>query len=428
MFNPFGKDFNALNEDDLKALCSISEGWYIEYKSILPDSKKIAKSIASFSNSYGGLYILGVEADKQNNCAIDFPGVNSKLDSIHDAVRGNLNPFPYFDCYTVGLKDGNYVIIVAVKEGIEPPCIHSDGRIYRRQESSSDPIPENNRYSLDQLYNKSQKYKERIEDFRTLDYGFCQGEKNWSYLIGYVNTRHLEKSILNDFSLSDFSSKIMNIFNEEFYINEDGFGQITGRCYFNNITLFPDSLIIRNISNIAYNTLTIELFKNGSMKFMLPINTIRLPDTSISERIEQYCENNRINDSDVIKWVSLSNFFTSIISIFIPYFKFLENYNYHEDLEIVFEGRNIWRICLFSEEEEYFDYIKKFSLPVILKDTIIYPEKAFKIGFAGEGERGKGYIAALATILGVASSGFGIPISTSLDLFFMEGRKKAKQL
>ncbi|GHU52304.1 hypothetical protein FACS1894200_12850 [Spirochaetia bacterium] len=79
MFNPFGKNLKDIQENDLQNLHTVSEGWYIEYKSILPDSKKIAKSIASFANSYGGLYLIGVVADKQTNCAVEFPGVAAVL-------------------------------------------------------------------------------------------------------------------------------------------------------------------------------------------------------------------------------------------------------------------------------------------------------------------------------------------------------------
>jgi predicted HTH transcriptional regulator len=82
MFNPFGKNLADIIENDLQGLLTVGEGWYIEYKSAVPDSKKIAKSIASFSNSYGGLYILGVESDKNTNCAVSFPGIDIKIDLL----------------------------------------------------------------------------------------------------------------------------------------------------------------------------------------------------------------------------------------------------------------------------------------------------------------------------------------------------------
>jgi hypothetical protein len=430
MFNPFGKKFTELTEDDLQILRKVSEGWYIEYKSIIPEAKKIAKSVASFGNSYGGLYILGIEADK-NNCAINFPGVDIKLDIIHDAVKGNINPFPYFDCYTIGLKNGKSIIIITVEEGFEPPYIHNDGRIYRRQESSSDPIPETNRYSLDQLYNKSQEHKEKLENFRTIDYGICKGEENWSYLNGYINTKQLERTIITDLHTFDFQKKIINLFNEEFNIDEAAVGQINGRMLFNNVTAFNNSIIIRNISNIAYNTLTIELFSNGCMKFMLPITVRPISNSRSYSRILEYCRKHNIDDDDLklIKWVPISNLCTELIGVFIKYFKFLKEYDCFDDIEFVFEGQNIWRVCLFSDEEEYFDYIQEYSLPIVIKDNIVYPEKPYQIIFSNETDtinKDNSFIMGILGILGMALSGFGIPSAKSVVLFTSESKNRRK--
>jgi hypothetical protein len=431
MFNPFGKKFYELNEDDLQVLCKVSEGWHIEYKSATPEPRRIAKSIASFGNSYGGLYILGIEADKQNNCAINFPGVDIKLDIIHDAVKGNINPFPYFDCYMVSLKNGEFVVIVAIEEGFEPPYIHNGGRIYRRQESSSEPIHESNRYSIDQLYAKSQGYKIKKENFRTIDYGSCKGEENWSYLNGYINTRQLERSRIADFQMPDFQSKILNLFSEEFNIDEADIGQIKGRMIFNNITLFTNSAIIRNISNIAYNTLTLELFSNGCMKFMLPIIVRPISNSRSYSRILEYIRKCHIDISELelIRWVPISDLCTSLIGIFIKYFKFLKEYNCFDDLEIVFEGQNIWRTCLFSDEEAYFDYIQKCSLPIVIKNNIVYPEKPCMITFSNfediDKEAENSFIKPLFAILGVALSGLGMPSTESAVLFTSEAKKRA---
>ena len=56
-FNPFKKSIREpLTPEDLEMLIidSVSEGYFVEYKGFLPVSKKIAKSIASFANTYGG--------------------------------------------------------------------------------------------------------------------------------------------------------------------------------------------------------------------------------------------------------------------------------------------------------------------------------------------------------------------------------------
>ena len=161
MFNPFGKSFEDITESDLEILKNLSEGWYVEYKkekSAKEPAKKIAKSITSFANSYGGLFFLGVESDKSTNKAIRFPGVCDFPDLIKDAVRSNAQPFPFFETHCIKLSNGNQVLMSVVRTGENPPYIHADGRIYRRQESSPDPIFEDNRYAIDDLHRKAEQY------------------------------------------------------------------------------------------------------------------------------------------------------------------------------------------------------------------------------------------------------------------------------
>jgi len=44
-FNPFDKPFRDIVETDLSILTGISEGWYIEYKSVKPNAKSIGKTV-----------------------------------------------------------------------------------------------------------------------------------------------------------------------------------------------------------------------------------------------------------------------------------------------------------------------------------------------------------------------------------------------
>jgi hypothetical protein len=158
------------------------------------------------------------------------------------------------------------------------------------------------------------------------------------------------------------------------------------------------------------------------MKFLLPISTLKNPPALKSYRIRKNI------DTSVIKFVDIKKFCTPILIVFIIYFRFLKTYNFIDDLEIIFEGNNVWRHCLFSEEKEYLDYIDKFSLPIVIKDNIIYPEKVLKVHFAND-TKAKGIdesvVGALSTILALAISGFGMPYGKSLLLYISEAAKEA---
>lgn len=66
---PFYKNISEIEYKDIENLKEnkVPEGIYIEYKSRMLKSKKnykIAQSLASFANSYGGWYIVGIEEKK----------------------------------------------------------------------------------------------------------------------------------------------------------------------------------------------------------------------------------------------------------------------------------------------------------------------------------------------------------------------------
>ena len=59
-FTPFDKAFDDISVGDLDGLMEVGEGWYVEYKSQLPNTRVLAKSLSSFANQYGGWLFLGV--------------------------------------------------------------------------------------------------------------------------------------------------------------------------------------------------------------------------------------------------------------------------------------------------------------------------------------------------------------------------------
>jgi predicted HTH transcriptional regulator len=154
-YSPFDRDIRDLDENDLDLLIQneVSEGYWVEYKSEVPVSKKIAKSIASFSNTFGGWYFLGVEADKTKNvakriCGLDLGKTPDPISSLRDSVKAHIDPTPVFHYKLVELKSGRAVLVVHIPDNQETPFITSDGRIYRRVNDSSDLVPESNRYAV----------------------------------------------------------------------------------------------------------------------------------------------------------------------------------------------------------------------------------------------------------------------------------------
>ncbi len=174
-FNPFDKDLKDLLPADLAVLRTISEGWYVEYKQTLIETERLARSIASFANQYGGWLFLGI---KQSGDGRDTAGtfVGISCDQIQlartecrNAVLTKLSPAPYFDLKLLegpseelGLPRGRGVLVLSIPQGMDPPYVHSSGVIYRRVADGSDPKPETDRHVLDMLWKRRGDSQKRL--------------------------------------------------------------------------------------------------------------------------------------------------------------------------------------------------------------------------------------------------------------------------
>lgn len=180
-YTPFpGKALTDLAAGDLNTLTSVQEGWYVEYKRELPNSRTIAKSLAAFANTYGGWLFIGVnERSKEESVAETCPGiprnqVDTALQTVRAAANSHLNPTPHFETQVIWgpnpdlqLQEDFAVICVQTPQSVQTPHLHSSGMIYRRVADSSEPKPETDRHQLDSLYARGDKmndeYKRWIE-------------------------------------------------------------------------------------------------------------------------------------------------------------------------------------------------------------------------------------------------------------------------
>jgi hypothetical protein len=170
-YNPFRKPIGTpLTEEDLQELLGrAAEGYYVEYKSTFRAPQKIAHGIASLANTYGGWYIVGVTTD-ENHFAKEICGFSSEefpdpVMKVRDSVKDGIDPVPLFFPTPVRLKNGRSVLVVYVPGDQRTPFITKDGKIYRRNHDSSDPVPENSRHILDRLVERGREADQRFAQF-----------------------------------------------------------------------------------------------------------------------------------------------------------------------------------------------------------------------------------------------------------------------
>jgi len=172
MVNPLGKSPNNITEDDLKeCLGDFAESWVVEYKGPdkWDDNVGIAKSIASFANTYGGWLFIGINADDDNKPDLDnLVGVAKECgmpERLYQIAASHLSPGPYFLCHPVELANGNVVVANCINESPSPPHIHvQSGVIPMRSGNTTDPVePLRDRAKLDQLHGKADRNREDVE-------------------------------------------------------------------------------------------------------------------------------------------------------------------------------------------------------------------------------------------------------------------------
>lgn len=142
----FTKSKDEITYEVIKTFCqSEPEGVRVEYKREIKDIEgKIPKVISSFANTYGGICVIGVDANQVDNRGTTVPGIprekgieeriqGSAWDGIHQPVT------PQVILVDVPKTD-NIVVVIRVEESMHAPhAIEQGTKVYFRTGSVSKP-------------------------------------------------------------------------------------------------------------------------------------------------------------------------------------------------------------------------------------------------------------------------------------------------
>ena len=110
------------------------EGLQIDYKKDLPTSG-LAKLFSAFSNTRGGVIIIGVEEDRMTGIPTAWDGINNNAQSIERIHQwaSNVEPLPSYEVHATDEQGGKIFILVRIFEGDRTPYyVQNDPRIYIR--------------------------------------------------------------------------------------------------------------------------------------------------------------------------------------------------------------------------------------------------------------------------------------------------------
>ncbi len=192
----YSKNFEQLGEENLYELIDqqVAEGFLLEYKRDFPrNNVKLAKSIASFANTYGGHIFLGVEADKVQNRPVEIVGMaleNGLKEKVKNIIRDYIQPLPLFRTRLIPLSrlPGRGVLVIHIPESSVTPHFVR-GQIYIRTAESAEPIPLSERFAIEKLIEKQKDAKETVRAWLAQrDNGLHAPEIEHGYWLSFICT------------------------------------------------------------------------------------------------------------------------------------------------------------------------------------------------------------------------------------------------
>ncbi len=391
MFNPFEKPLREIEKDDLNLLVSkgVVEGVFVEYKQDFVNPLKIARSVASFANTYGGWLIVGAQTDN-NNLPIAFPGFDLNTrpkpkEDLRNMILSHVDPFPRYYTQLVEVSPDRGVLLIQIPESDETPHVTSDGRIYRRNAEGSDPVPEKDRFSIDKLYEKGKQFRQRVEKFcqREMIMSEWQAKAQQPWLEMYFLPYPLDQLDIADWP--DYAKHLKERFEKPLSvpiplpteaeasteIPQDAVFTLENIIEFNNFFITSQSISMRQTTKKTLSLLppTFEFYHNGAAKIFISVPLIAQQQinrplfTSFLEHIDQ-------EDLNLFRFIDGQQLFNACVALIMAYVKLLEEQDWDGQLLAKFRISNSWRSVLFIESKDYIQHVQSYGVPVCHMDRL----------------------------------------------------------
>ncbi|HWR00307.1 MAG TPA: RNA-binding domain-containing protein [Chlorobaculum sp.] len=109
------------------------EGLSVEFKRLIHSAPKIARSIAAFANTSGGVILIGVDDDSR---IVGIQSEKETLQVIHEALSHHIEPKPDIEVYVEEFKR-RMVLLVDIPESPERPHFHIESVICQQSGEKS---------------------------------------------------------------------------------------------------------------------------------------------------------------------------------------------------------------------------------------------------------------------------------------------------
>lgn len=170
--NLLNKNINDITFDQVVDFCKekVPEGVQLDYKLTIP--RDLSKHFATFSNTQGGLIIVGVGEDAKG-LPTTYDGVTNDgklIDQVHQHAA-NAIPLPSYEVCITDEKAGKVFILIRIHEGRATPyCTVHDPTPWIRTGNISTPLRAANREELLNLIGR----RDEAKVMREANYDFSQ--------------------------------------------------------------------------------------------------------------------------------------------------------------------------------------------------------------------------------------------------------------
>jgi Putative DNA-binding domain len=434
-FSPFKKSLReSLAPEDLQVLIadSVAEGYFVEYKSILPAPNKIAKSIASFANTYGGWYIVGVTTDGHNVAqrvaGFSLDDRHDPIASVRDSIRSGIDPVPVFFPQVVTLAPKLVVLVVYVPSEQDTPFITKDGRIYRRVSDSSEPVPETQRSAVDRLVEQGRDHARAFQLFCQDPRTFSDSEASTPWVNIFLSPYPLGMVERFELTSQDGLERLLKRSRETIPLIRAGDEEppLLGKIPFQQARAMLNSVFLKQINSNAHqttqNSLSMELFDDGRARFFIPLRIIKVTNGEIissevrSRQVRVILEDHLRQDADLY----LANFFdlTSLWQAAFLMANFYLDWVKNDlplihNFRVLLHGNRLWRTVAFVDEDRWAEHVRTFHLPIMANNEMKIPEERREGVVINIDESPESLWSALLPLIGLM---FGLPTETLRDL------------
>jgi predicted HTH transcriptional regulator len=155
--NVFSKPFHEVTFKDVTEFCAqkYPESITLDYKQAIP--KDLAKHFATFSNTLGGVIIVGVEEDPQTGLPLKWEGMpnEGKLIERINQFATNVRPLPTYDVRMTDEVNGKVFVLINILEG-DNPSYHANGdpTVWLRTGNISTPLRQPDREERERMVKK----------------------------------------------------------------------------------------------------------------------------------------------------------------------------------------------------------------------------------------------------------------------------------